>query len=98
MMRLGTFAKSPQERKRYTIDYTDWLETAETITAALYTIRQATSPALVVDAQSILTGNKKVSFYVSGGDDTETYDVEVKITTSTGQIKEDVVSFTVKEV
>lgn len=98
MMRLGKFAKSPQERKRYTIDYTDWLETAETISTALYTIRQVTTSPLVVDAQSILTGNKKVSFYVSGGDDTETYDVEIKITTSTGQVKEDVVVFAVRDI
>lgn len=97
-MRLGKFAKSPQERKRYTIDYTDWLDTGETVTAAQYTIRQVTTPALVIDAQSILTGNKKVSFYVSAGDDNETYDVEIKVTTSTGQVKEDVVSFTVKDV
>ena len=98
MMRLGKFAKSPQERKRYTIDYTDWLETAETISTALYTVREVTSPALVVDAQSILTGNKKVSFYVSGGDDGDTYDVEIKITTSTGQVKEDVVVFAVRDI
>lgn len=96
-MRLAKFSKTPDERKRYTIDYTDWLETSETVASVTYTIRQVTSPVLVVDAQSILTGNKKISFYISGGDDLETYDVEIKITTSTGQIKEDLVSFVVKE-
>lgn len=96
-MRLGKFAKSSQERKRYTIDYTDWLDTSETILTAAYTIRQATTPALVVDAQAILVGNKKISFYVSGGKDQETYDLEVAINTSTGQIKEDIVVFLIED-
>ena len=30
-MRLGSFVKSPVERKRYTIDYSDWLDTGETV-------------------------------------------------------------------
>lgn len=98
MMRLGKFSKTPDERKRYTVDYTDWLDTSETVSQAAYAVRQATSSPLVIDAQSILTGNKKISFYVSGGNDQETYDLEVKVTTSTGQIKEDVVSFLVRDV
>lgn len=97
MMRLGKFSKSPDERKRYTVDYTDWLDTSEIVSLGQYVVRQSTTPPLVVDAQSILTGNKKISFYVSGGKDQETYDVEVKITTSTGQVKEDVVSFLVRD-
>lgn len=97
-MRLAKFSKTPDERKRYTVDYTDWLETSETVASATYAVREATTPALVVDAQSILSGNKKVSFYVSGGDDGETYNVEVKITTSTGQVKEDVVIFAVRDI
>lgn len=94
-MRLGKFSKTPAERKRYTIDYTDWLDTTETVTAAAYTI---TPSGMVVDAQAILTGNKKISFYVNGGDDFETYNLEVKITTSTGQVKEDVVVFAVRDI
>lgn len=97
MTRLGKFSKSPDERKRYTVDYTDWLDTAETITSAQYLISPTTSSPLIVDAQAILTGNKKISFYVSGGDDLETYDLEVKINTSSGQIKEDVVNFLVRD-
>jgi len=95
-MRLGKFSKTPAERKRYTIDYTDWLDTSETVASVVYTPVPATT--FVVDAQSILTGNKKISFYVSGGDDFETYNLEVKITTSTGQVKEDVVVFAVRDI
>lgn len=95
-MRLGKFNKTPAERKRYTIDYTDWLDTSETVASVVYTITP--SNTLVVDAQSILAGNKKISFYISGGNDFETYNVEVKITTSTGQVKEDVVVFAVRDI
>ena len=94
-MRLGKFRKTPAERKRYTVDYTDWLDTSETVTAVNYTI---TPSGMVVDAQAILTGNKKISFYVSGGNNEETYNIDVKATTSSGQIKEDVVSFFVRDV
>lgn len=95
-MKIGKFTKTPTERKRYQIDYTNWLDTGETVATRAFTVEPTGS--LVVDASLILTGNKAVSFFVNGGDDGETYKVVVTITTSGGQTKEDLVYFSVRDV
>lgn len=95
-MRLGKFVKTPNERKRYTVDYTNWLETTETLATVDFTVDPPGS--LEIDADEILPGNKKVMYFVSGGDDAVTYRVPILVTTSTGQTKEDVVYYIVKDV
>jgi len=51
---------------------------------------------LQVDATSLATGNKVLVFFVSGGVNANQYSVDVKATTSGGQIKEDTVLFNVR--
>lgn len=97
-MRLGSFVKTPIERKRYAIDYSEWLDTGETLTTVVYTIPVVTTPPLVVDATSIGSGNTLAVFFISGGLNGRQYTVEVVATTSGGQIKEDTVLFTVRDV
>jgi len=94
-MRLGKFSKEPGERKLYTIDYSDWLNTSETITGLSFNITPATT--LVVDGDAIGSPATGVSFFVSGGTDGVSYTVEAVVTTSQGQIKEDQVLFNIKE-
>jgi hypothetical protein len=95
-MSLGRFSKTPAERKRYAIDYTDWLETGETVASYVFTVSPTTTTPLVVDAASITTANKVVVFFVSGGATGNQYTVDAKITTSGGQVKEDVVLYNVR--
>lgn len=97
-MRLGSFVKTPIERKRYAIDYSEWLDTGETLSTVVYTIPTATTPPLVVDATSISSGNKIAVFFINGGLNGRQYTVEVVATTSGGQIKEDTILFTVRDV
>jgi hypothetical protein len=97
-MRLGSFVKTPIERKRYAIDYTDWLDTGETLSTVTYNIPNVTTPPLVVDASSIDATNKIAVFFINGGLNTRQYTVEVTATTSGGQIKEDTVQFNVRDV
>lgn len=92
-MRLGKFAKAPDDRKRYTITYTDWLDAGETIENVEFTVDNDT---LTVDGDEINGDGNIVSFFVSGGDDGVTYNVLVEIETSGGQIKEDLVLFAVQ--
>lgn len=97
-MRLGSFVKTPIERKRYAIDYSEWLDTGETLSTVVYTIPVVTTPPLVVDATSIGSGNTVAVFFINGGLNGRQYTVEVVATTSGGQIKEDTVLFTVRDV
>lgn len=94
-MRLAKFGKEPGERKRYVLDYSEWLETSETITNVAFAVTP--SGALEVDSYSIGSPATDVAFFVSGGVDGVTYSVEAVITTSVGQIREDQITYAVKE-
>lgn len=94
-MKLGQFSKTPRERKRYTIDYTSWLDSSETLTEFDATVRQS-GATLVVDQEAIPEEGKKVQFYVSGGDAGETYDVDLMVKTFMDQAKEDFATFTIR--
>lgn len=98
-MLLDKLFKQPAERLSYEIDYSPWLQTGETVTAFVTTVTQQTggtpvSP-LIVDAKSIKPDGLSVVIFVSHGDDSASYLIDVKATTSTGQIKEDTLWFNV---
>jgi hypothetical protein len=97
-MRLGRFSKTPSERKRYAIDYSEWLDTGETVASYVFTVTpsDATTP-FTVDASSLSASGTSIVFFVSGGNNNSQYTVDVKATTSGGQIKEDTVLFTVRD-
>lgn len=96
-MKLARFIKQPSERKRYTIDYSDWLETSETISSVTFAPSPIAAGGLEVDAYSIAAPATSVVFFVNYGVSGTTYTVTVTITTSGGQIKEDEVLFSVRE-
>lgn len=90
--RLGTFEKTPAERKRYSIYYGDWLDTGETISSAAFTVTPtplAIAVDLEVDASSIDTGGTTVKFFVNYGVNLLDYTIKVRATSSGGQVKED---------
>ena len=94
-MRIGRYLKTPAEVKRYSIEYGDWLDTGEYVSSALMTISPTTSPALAILSQSIPVNGTSLSFFISGGLADTTYTVDVKMTTSAGQVKEDTITFVV---
>lgn len=95
-MKLGNFIKSPVERKRYTIDYSDWLDTGETVSSIVFSVSPSTTNTLQIDAYSIASPATSVVFFANYGDAGKTYTVDVTMTTSGGQIKEDTVLFSVR--
>lgn len=96
-MRLGSFTKTPAERKRYAIDYSEWLDTGELLSSLTFQVTPATTTPFLVDAFSIDTTRTIVVFYVAGGDSLKQYTVDVKAATTGGQIKEDVILFSVRD-
>lgn len=93
-MRLGHFQKTPAERKRYAVDYVNWLDTGETLAAYQFTITPAN--AVAVTSPTISSGTKLV-FFVEGGASGKQYSVDIRVTTSGNQIKEDTILYTVRD-
>ena len=95
-MNLGKYSKSPDERKRYSIDYNDWLDTGETLSDVTFEVTPVDEDPIVIDGIAIETGERSVVFYASAGLDGKSYKAIASATTSGGQLKEDTVQYTVK--
>ena len=95
-MALGLYKKTPTERKRYSIDYYDWLDEGERIFIMAFQV--APVGELEIDAFSIDANGTEVVFFANGGVDGGEYEVNVRMTTSGGQVKEDEVLFEVDEI
>lgn len=95
-MALGRFIHSPGERKRYEIDYSDWLDDGEVVSTVTFTSSTEDTGELVVDGVLASTDNLKSIFYVSGGDDGAVYTVVATMTSSNGQTKEDAIQYIVR--
>lgn len=94
-MRIGSYLKTPAEVKRYSIEYADWLDEGEYIDDADFTASPVTVPPLQVSSVSIPASSTQVSFFVQGGEEGVSYVLDVVSTTSTGQVKEDTILFSV---
>lgn len=88
-MKLGTFRQTPQEKKRFSISYAAWLETAEVVASVGYAITPVTVVPLIIEASTVDIGGLGITFYVSGGEDQVEYQINVLMQTDAGQRKED---------
>lgn len=95
-MKLGRFSKSPVERKRYTIDYSNWLDTGETVVSRSFTVTPSTASQLYVDGDGLGSPATSIYFYVNAGLDQTDYTVDVRVVTSGGQTKEDTFTMSVR--
>ena len=96
-MKLGKFTKTSVERKRYALEYADWLDTTETVSSVTFAVTPVDAVPLVVDASSISSSGTEVVFFINYGTTGTTYTLDIQITTSGGQIKEDQILFVVKD-
>ena len=98
-MAIAKYVKAAGDRKRYQIDYTDWLDIGESVVSVVFTIVQVTVPPLVIDTIAVLPTGLGVQYYASGGIDGQTYTVYANLTTSSApaQTKLDDILFTVRE-
>lgn len=96
-MRLGRLSKTPSERKRYAIDYSQWLDTAEALSSFSFSVTPTTGVApLTVEGAALNSAHNAISFFATGGDVGVQYVVDVIATTSGGQIKEDTILLSVR--
>jgi hypothetical protein len=95
-MQLGKYSKVPADRKRYSIDYSDWLDQSELVSSVTFGVTPSEAGMLVIDGTSIDTTKTISVFYASAGNVGSVYTVAVTMTTSGGQIREDTVQYTVK--
>jgi hypothetical protein len=97
MSRIGKYVQSKDERKRYMIDYSDWLDTGEGISAVVFEVLPVTEPPLLISDQQINPTANTVQYYISGGLTGLTYEAVAMITTSMSQIKEDGIIVSIRE-
>lgn len=93
-MKIGKFRKLSADRKRYVVEYRDWMNEGETIEFVSVT-GSVEEDDFYVDGYTISEDSKEVIFFVSGGVPKTEYDVSVEIQTSFNQIKVDTVTFVV---
>lgn len=96
-MALARFLQTSAERKRYVVDYSDWLDSGETITTFSVTISPSTTPAFAVDSTAVAGSGTQIVFFASGGIDGGSYDVELLATTTLTERKQDCIQFTVRD-
>lgn len=96
-MYVARFQKHPDEKKKYTLDYSNWLDTGELVSSVTLTVTPSTGTPLVADGSAIDGTGTLVSFFASVGTDDVDYSVVVQATTDGGQIKVDTILFAVRE-
>ena len=95
---IAKYAQNPDEVKRYTVSWVDWLDVNELIIAVEFevAITNGSGSMLVVSSQAISTDGLTVSFLLSGGSANVTYKVTIRVDTSSSQIKEDSILLVVR--
>lgn len=91
MAQLARYIKDPDERKRYSIDYSEWLDDGERMLTVTPTLAPSDAdPVLVQDVQ-IDPSERSVQYYLEGGTANVDYTILFTVTTSGNQTKEDVI-------
>jgi hypothetical protein len=98
-MLLARFNKQPREVRKFVIDYSNRLGTAEFLTTIVAVeIEPLTDPILGI-ATAISADNLSVLVYVSGGVNGQEYKIDIRVTTTDGGvIWEDEMLFLVEEI
>lgn len=94
---LGAFTQTSIERKRYRLDYSDWLNDTELLSAISFQSVPGDLTAASVDAYAIDVDKEHVTFFVSGGVDQNRYKILATADTTFGQRKEDEIVFNVRD-
>ncbi len=81
----GTYIdKDPQADLVYTMDWSQWLPTGQTITTSVWTLETITGDTSPLVNEAATNTNTSASIEISGGQAGKIYKVYNKITTSSG--------------
>jgi len=83
------FIKDPDSDKDYAFDWSEWLETGDSILS--YTL--TTDDGITVHDDSLNDDGDKITFWVSSGVAGKSYQVSCKITTAQGRTDERTIEF-----
>lgn len=93
MALIGVYSQQPDERLDYDIDYTDWLESGDSVLSATVSVFPATG--LTVNA---IANSPFVKVWAYDGTDKQTFKIEVTMTTTAGRIKQDEIRIICKDI
>jgi len=89
------YTKDPDAVLDYTVDWTAWLPSGDTITASTFTVNSDADNAVVVDDQ--LNDAHTTTVWLSGGVAGQKYTVTNHITTAAGRQDDRSLTITIKE-
>lgn len=95
----ASFRQSPNETKRYILDFTLDLDPGETVLSTVIAITSPTNapatPALTCTNVLVSPNGLQIVFYISGGVDGNSYEVQFLTKTSLSKVLEDVVQYNI---
>lgn len=95
-MLLGRLTKQPAERQNYYVRYSEYLQEGEVLMSVTGIIDVAGELYMV--GPTIMPNEQDVEFWLEGGVASNSYNVEITVITSIGNIKQDEFKVKVKEV
>lgn len=82
-----TISKDPEAQLTYTLDWSEWLPTGDTVSTVVWTIgARANDPAPLENESSGVQSGTKTYIELSGGQVNKVYTVTAKVTTADGLI------------
>jgi hypothetical protein len=95
MALLGQKPHTAGNTTRYAIDYNAWLDPGVTLTAGSVTMDPTTPTPNISITGVTHTSSNHLLFFVAGGTVNEIFTLDVQITDSRGEVKNDTVRFVV---
>lgn len=92
-MTLPTREHTAGNKRRFVVDYREWMNPGATVSAFTAVLSPSTVTATVTGAA--IQDDQTCVFFVNGGAEGEEFEVDLTLTTSYGEIKIDVVPFVV---
>jgi hypothetical protein len=95
-MILGQKAHTAGDTIRYIVNYTDWLEDGVSLSTATVVLDPAFTAAvtnITISGVTVLTEHNKVAFVMSGGSVNENFTLDVQVTDSRSEVKNDTLLF-----
>jgi len=95
-MILGQKAHTAGDTIRYIVDYTRWLEDGVSlVTATLVMSLTAPVSDITISGVTVLTEHNKVAFVLSGGSVNEIFTLDIQVTDTRSETKNDTLNFSV---